>query len=395
MKITDRIASVSASATLAVTNRAKEMKAKGIDVVSFGAGEPDFDTPEFIKTVAKAGIDEGLTKYGPAAGIPELRETLANKLNTENGLNVAADQITITAGGKHALYNASQVLLQQGDKMLIPSPYWVSYPEFAKLAGAEPVIIPTGPDAGFKVTPAQVLEYAKLDGAKVLVLNSPSNPTGVAYTPEELEALADAVLQTDLIVYSDEIYERLIYGDTKFVSFASLRPELADRVMTFNGLSKTYSMTGWRLGWVAGPKDVIGAMVRLMSHQVSNIPVFFQKAAAAAYTDPKGEVEAMRVEFEKRGRHMAQRLNAIEGVTCFQPDGAFYCFPDVSAHFGRELGGVKVAGSMDFATVSLESVNVALVPGVAFGEDRCVRLSFATSMDQINAGIDRIEKLLA
>ncbi len=394
MKLTDRISSVPPSATLAVSSRAKELKAEGVDVVSFGAGEPDFDTPTFIKDAAKAALDEGLTKYGPAAGIPELRAVLAEKLTRENGVPTTPEQVTITAGGKLALFNAAQVLLQAGDKMLIPAPYWVSYPEFAKLAGAEPVFIPTGPEANFKITPEQVTEFAATPGAKVLVLNSPSNPTGVAYTPEELAALAEAVCRTDLIVFSDEIYEKLIYGDTRFVSFASLSKELLARTVTFNGLSKTYAMTGWRMGWAAGPTDVIAAMSRLMSHQVSNVPVFLQVAAVKAYTEPQDEVEAMRVEFEKRGRHMWERLNAIDGVTCRRADGAFYCFPDVSTHYGRELAGVTVNGSMDLAKAALEGVNVALVPGVAFGEDRCVRLSFATSIEQIDKGLDRIEKLL-
>jgi aspartate aminotransferase len=394
MQLSDRINSVQPSATLAVTNRAKEMKAQGVDIVSFGAGEPDFDTPKFIKEAAKEALDAGFTKYGPANGIPELRETLAKKLTQENGLHVTHDQITITAGGKHALFNASQVLLNPGDKMLIPAPHWVSYPAFALLAGAEPVVIPTSPESNFKITPEQVLEYAKADRAKVLVLNSPSNPTGVAYTPAELSAIAEAVLKTDLIVFSDEIYEKLIYGDTEFVSFGSLDPEVEKRTVTFNGLSKTYAMTGWRLGWTAGPADIIKGMNKLMSQQVSNVPIFLQKAAIKAYTEPQTEVQAMRDQFEKRGRHMAERLNAIDGVKCLQPQGAFYCFPDISAHYGKTLGGKKVEGSLDFAGAALESANVAVVPGVAFGEDRCIRLSFATSMDQIDAGIDRLENLL-
>ena len=353
MNLTQRISAVAPSATLAVTNRAKEMKAQGVDVVSFGAGEPDFDTPKFIKEAAKAALDAGFTKYGPDAGIPELRKVIAEKLTRENGLRVSDAQVTITAGGKHALYNAAQVVLQKGDKMLIPAPYWVSYPEFARLAEAEPVYIPTTPESGFKITPAQVLEYAKLPGAKVLVVNSPSNPTGVTYSPEELKAIGQAVLKTNLTVFSDEIYEKLIYGSTKFVSFASFSPELEARTVTFNGLSKTYAMTGWRLGWATGPKDVISGMNRLMSHQVSNIPIFLQKAAVTAYTEPQTEVEVMRVEFEKRGRHMHRRLAAMKGVRCVEPTGAFYCFPDVSAalraevgrHRGQELHGLGQGGA--------------------------------------------------
>ncbi len=395
MKLSDRIQRVPPSATLAVTNRAKEMKAQGIDVVSFGAGEPDFDTPEFLKQAAKAALDNpALTKYGPSNGMPALREVLANKLRQENGLDLSADQVTITAGGKHALYNCAQVMLQEGDKLLIPTPYWVSYPAFAQLAGAEPVYIPTSPESQFKITPEQVLEYGKQPGAKVLVLNSPSNPTGVAYTPGELRALAEAVLKTELVVWSDEIYEKLIYGDTEFISFGSISPEILARTVTFNGLSKTYAMTGWRLGWTAGPTDVIKAMNNLMSQQVSNVPMFLQQAAIQAYTQPQDEVEAMRQAFEKRGTHMCQRLNAIPGVTCVKPDGAFYCFPDISAHYGKTMGGMKINGSMDFATAALESAQIAVVPGDSFGEDRCIRLSFATSMEQIDKGLDRLEAML-
>ena len=393
MKLSSRIAVIPPSATLAISARAKELQAQGIDVVSFGAGEPDFDTPQFIKDACIAALQAGDTKYN-ARSAAALAKAIAAKLARENNIQVAPDQVIVTFGGKHALYAACQVLIDPGDKVLIPAPYWVSYPEFAKLAEAEPVFIPTGPKAHFKITPEQVLQYAKLPGAKVLVLNSPSNPTGVSYTPTELKALAEAVLKTNLIVFSDEIYEKLIYGDTEFVSFGSLSPELEARTITFNGLSKTYAMTGWRLGWAAGPKDVIQAMNRLMSHQVSNIPIFLQKAAVKAYTEPQTEVQAMREQFEKRGVHMHQRLCAMKGVTCVKPDGAFYCFPDVSAHYGRTLGGMEVKGSMDFAKAALEAVKVALIPGDAFGEDACVRLSFATSMEQIDKGLDRLADLL-
>ncbi len=393
MKLSQRISAVGASATIAVTGRAKEMKAQGIDVVSFGAGEPDFDTPEFIKQAAKEALDAGDTKYVPKqAGA--LREAISAKLKAENGLDYAPDRVIVTFGGKHALYDACQVLVDPGDKVLIPAPYWVSYPEMVKLAGGEPVALHAGPDAGFKITPQQVLDAA--DGAKALILNSPSNPTGICYTPAELKAIADAVLQTDLIVLTDEIYEKLIYGDTKFVSFATLDDRLPARTVTFNGLAKTFAMTGWRLGWAAGPADVIDGIQRLMSHETTNPVSFAQAGALAAYTSPEAPaaVEAMREQFEKRGRHMHERLNAIDGVSCTPPAGAFYCFPDVSAHYGRTLGGMEATDSMSFAKAALESAKVALVPGSPFGEDRCVRLSFATSMEQIDEGLDRLEALL-
>jgi len=393
MELSDRINQVAVSATLAVSARAKELKAAGTDVVSFGAGEPDFDTPAFIKEAAKAALDAGDTKYLPAKGAA-LKQAIADKLQRENGLTYTPEQVQVTFGGKQALYNAFQVLLNPGDKVLIPTPYWVSYPEQVKLAGGACVFLKAGPEAAFKITPRQVLDNAA--GAKVLVINSPSNPTGVSYTPAELAAIAEAVLQTDLIVFSDEIYEKLLYGDAKFVSFASLDKRLMERTLTFNGLAKTFAMTGWRLGWLAGPAGVIKAVAKLMSQETSNPVGFAQAGAYAAYTDPRAPaaIEAMRREFEKRGRHMHERLNAIEGVRCVQPTGAFYCFPDVSAHYGRTLRGVEVGGSLQFATACLEGAGVALVPGVAFGEDRCVRLSFATSLEQIDKGLDRLEELL-
>lgn len=393
MKLSRRISQIAPSATIAITARAKQMTDQGIDVVSFGAGEPDFDTPQFIKDAAIKALLDGDTKYTPR-NAASLQKAIAEKLARENNLIVQPDQVVVTFGGKNALYNAFQVLVDPGDKVLIPAPYWVSYPDMVSLAGGESIIIPTGCEQNFKITPQQILDAAK--GAKILVLNSPSNPTGVSYTPEELKAIADAVLKTDLIVFSDEIYEKLIYGDTKFVSFATLDARLPERTLTFNGLAKTFSMTGWRLGWVTGPKDVIGAIRNLMSHATTNTVSFAQAGALAAYVSPEANstIEAMRKEFELRGQHMARRLNAIQGVHCVEPTGAFYCFPDVSAHFGRTFGNIQIKGSADFAKVALEQFNVALVPGVEFGDDRCIRLSFATSMEQINKGIDRLEKML-
>ena len=396
MKLSQRISTVTPSATIAITTKAKQMQADGIDVVSFGAGEPDFDTPQFIKDAAKAALDEGDTKYNPRQGAA-VQRAIAEKLRRENNLSFEADQIIVTFGGKHAIYDLCQVLVDPGDRVLIPAPCWVSYPEMVRLAGGEPVLLPSTVGE-FKVTPQQILDAAP--GAKVLILNSPSNPTGVTYTPQELAAIARAVARTDLIVLSDEIYEKLVYGDMEFASFLNVAPagsDLAQRTVLINGLSKTYSMTGWRLGWAAGPTDVISAMARLMSHETTNPVSFAQAAALAAYTDPAAPetVEAMRIEFEKRGRHMADRLNAIEGVTCAEPTGAFYCFPDVSSHYGRTFGAVDVTDSLSFARAALDEARVALVPGAPFGEDRCVRLSFATSMAQIDEGLDRLEKLLA
>ncbi|MCJ7544754.1 MAG: pyridoxal phosphate-dependent aminotransferase [Phycisphaerae bacterium] len=393
MKLSRRITSVPASATLAIASRSKEMQAAGIDVVDFGVGEPDFDTPEFIKAAAKAALDAGDTKYTARAKAKLLR-AIVDKLARENGISVQPSQVLVTFGGKHALYAAFQALLDEGDKVLIPAPYWVSYPEQVKLAGGEPVFLPSPADRGFKISPKQVLAAAK--GAKVLLINSPCNPTGVTYSPSELAAIAEAVLKTDLIVFSDEVYEKLVYGDTRFVSFATLDKRLPERTVTFNGLSKTFAMTGWRLGWAAGPKDLIAAMGNLMSHETSDTVSFAQAAALEAYTSPEAAetIEAMRCEFEVRGRHMAQRLNAIPGVHCVQPTGAFYCFPEVSGTYGRTLGSVKLNNSMSFAQAALELARVALVPGDAFGDDRCVRLSFATGIEQIDKGLDRLQEML-
>ncbi len=393
MKLSQRISAIGASPTIAITSRAAQMKADGVDVVSFGAGEPDFDTPDFIKNAAIEALQAGDTKYTPRCA-KKLQAVIAEKLTHENKVPAESQNVAVTFGGKHALACACEVLLDPGDKVLIPAPYWVSYPEMAKIAGAQPVILETTPESDFKITPQQILDNAS--GAKVLILNSPSNPTGVSYTPQELQELAEAVLQTDLLVFSDEIYEKLIYGDMQFVSFASLNPALPERTLTFNGLSKTYAMTGWRLGWVAGPADAIKAINNLMSHQTTKPVSFAQAGALAAYTDPKAPeaVEEMRKAFQQRAAHMAKRLNELPGVSCLQPTGAFYCFPDVSQTYSRTVGDIKITDSMSFAQAALESYNVALVPGVAFGQDRCVRLSFATSMEQIDKGIDRLAQML-
>jgi len=397
MKLSERIESVPASETIAITARAKKMSAEGIDVVSFAAGEPDFDTPQFIKDAAAAAMQAGDTKYTPRCG-RQLIEAIVSKLACENDVHVKPSQVVVTFGAKHAVYAACQVLLDPGDKVLIPSPYWVSYPQMVKLAGAQPVVIPARPEDGFKIKPHQIIESA--DGAKLIILGSPCNPTGATYTPQELLELARAIMQTDMMVISDEIYEKLIYFGAPFVSLASLEsqvPGIAARTITVNGVSKTFAMTGWRIGWAAGPEQVISAIGRLKSHETTNPVSFAQAAALAAYTDPQSPevVEQMRLQFEKRARHMTERLNAIKGVRCVEPTGAFYCFPDVSEHFGRTFGARKITDSVQLAQVALEQAKVAVVPGAPFGEDRCIRLSFAASLEQIDKGLDRLEALLA
>jgi aspartate aminotransferase len=395
MKVSKRAQAVPPSATLAVSSRAKELKAQGQDVVAFGAGEPDFDTPDYIKDAAIEALKAGRTKYTAAAGIIELRTVIAQKLQKENGLKYAPEQVVVNIGGKHSVYESMQAVLDPGDEVILGTPYWVTYTETIKLAGAKPKIIQTDKANSYKITPDQLRE-AISEKTAMVVVNSPNNPGGFTYTPAELAEIAKVLEGTNVIVLSDEIYEKLIYGDTKFVSFASLSQDAYDRTITLNGLSKTFAMTGWRLGYAAGPLEVIKAMGRLQSHMTSNPITFAQYAAITALNAPHANdcVEMMRAEFEKRGKYMAQRLNSVKGIECCEPTGAFYCFPDVSGHYGRTIGGARINGSMDFAKVLLEQSNVALVPGLPFGCDNNVRLSFACSLEQITEGLDRLEKWL-
>ncbi len=394
MKVSKRAQEVPPSATIAVTARAQELKAQGVDVVGFGAGAPDFDTPEYIKDAAIAALKAGQTKYTPAAGIPKLRAVIAEKLKRDNGLDYAPEQVIVNIGGKHSVYEAMQAVLDPGDEVIMQTPYWVTYPETIKLAGAKARIIETDAGTGYKITPAQ-LKKAITKKTAMLLINSPNNPGGFTYTPDELAALARVLEGTDVMVMSDEIYEKLIYGDTKFVSFAAVSEDAYNRTLTLNGFSKTFSMTGWRLGYTAGPLDVIKAMARLQDHMTSNPVTFAQYAAIAAYGPEANEaIETMRVEFEKRGKYMVERLNAMEGVECTESTGAFYSFPDVSAHYGRDIGGAKISGSMDFAKALLDQASVALVPGLPFGCDKNVRLSFACSLEQIEKGLDRLDEWL-
>jgi len=394
MKISKRAQNVPASATIAVTSRAQELKAQGVDVVGFGAGAPDFDTPDYIKDAAIEALKAGKTKYTAASGIIELRTAIAEKLQKENGLSYTPEQVVVNIGGKHSVYEAMQAVLDPGDEVILPTPYWVTYPETIKLAGATSKIVQTDKSNGYKITPDQLKE-ALTDKSAMLLINSPNNPGGFTYTPAELKSLAEVLEGTDVYVLSDEIYEKLIYGDTEFVSFASLSKDAFSRTITLNGFSKAFSMTGWRLGYAAGPPDVIKAMGRLQSHMTSNPTTFAQYAAVEALGAPAGEaIEAMRVEFERRGQYMTERLNGIEGVQCTASTGAFYCFPDVSSHYGRNINGAQIGGSMDFAKALLEQANVALVPGLPFGCDKNVRLSFACSLEQITKGLDRLQEWL-
>ncbi|MBN2582994.1 MAG: pyridoxal phosphate-dependent aminotransferase [Planctomycetes bacterium] len=395
MRISKRTAGLTASITLAVSAKAKAMKAAGIDVVGFGAGEPDFDTPENIKVAAVKAINGGFTKYTPATGMPELKAAVAEKLKKENGLTYDPAQVVITCGGKHALFGAMMALLDPGDEVVIPTPYWVSYPDMAMVCEAKSVFVEGREDNGFKVTPKD-LKAALTPRTKIVVLNSPSNPTGAAYTVAELEALADVIVKHPrAVVFSDEIYERLLYDGAEFKSFASLRPELMDRTLTFNAVSKTYSMTGWRIGYVAGPADIMKAIGNLQSHSTSNPSSMCQKAALEAIIGDQSSVETMRVEFDKRRLRMVEMLNAMPGVSCMKPAGAFYCFPNVAGAISKvcpeATGDTRSAA---FCDKVLEDIHVAIVPGCGFGNDDCVRLSFATSMANIEKGLSRLAEYL-
>ena len=349
MKVSKRAQDVPTSATIAVTARAMQLKAQGVDVIGFGAGAPDFDTPDYIKDAAIEALKAGKTKYTPAGGIIELRQAIADKLKKENGLDYTPEQIIVNIGGKHSVYESMQAVLDPGDEVILPAPYWVTYPETIKLAGAMSKIIQTDKANNYKITP-QRLKDAITDKTALLLINSPNNPGGFTYTPEELKDIAKVLEGTRVMVISDEIYEKLIYGDTKFVSFASLSEDAYNRTLTLNGFSKAFSMTGWRLAYTAGPVDVIKAMGRLQSHMTQNTVTFGQYAAIAALGEQAaGAIEKMRLEFERRGKYMAEQLNSIEGIECTEATGAFYCFPDVSSHYGRNINGTKINGSMDFA----------------------------------------------
>ena len=394
MRLSRRAAGIAESQTLAVTAKAKKMKAEGVDVISFGAGEPDFDTPGFIGDAAKAAIDAGQTRYTPASGAADLKAAVREKLIRDNNLTYEPGQILITCGGKHALYEAFQVLVDEGDEVIIPAPYWVSYPEQAKLAGGVSVIVETDAAAGFKMTPAQ-LDAAITNKTRVVILNSPSNPTGMAYTIDELKAFAELLAAKDVLVFSDEIYEFLMYDGAKTASMAGLAEGLMDKTFTFNAVSKTFAMTGWRIGYVAGPAEAIKAMGKLQSQSTSNPTSIAQAAAVVALrADPAAVVAPMREAFEKRRDLIVQMLNDIDGVSCPKPQGAFYVFPDVSSHFGRRIGDVTVDGSLAFAQAALATVHVAVVPGVAFGADKHVRLSFACSEKDIAEGVGRLKRML-
>jgi aspartate aminotransferase len=381
MELANRITTVTPSMTLAISAKAKAMKSEGIDVCSFSAGEPDFDTPIHIKEAAKKALDDGKTRYGPAAGEPALRAAIAQKLQQDNGLNYQAQNIIVTNGGKHSLYGLMMVAINPGDEVIIPAPYWVSYPEMVKLAGGHPVIVPTAFETGYKITPSQ-LEAAITPKTKLFVLNSPSNPTGTVYTPNEIRALADVIVRANIHVVSDEIYEKILYGNAQHLSIGSVNPEIFERTIISNGFAKAYAMTGWRIGYLAGPEPLIAAMNTLQSQSTSNVCTFAQYGAIAALNHSQDCVEKMRLAFAERRSYILERLSTIPGVSTVEPEGAFYIFVNI-----QKLG----ISSIDFCNALLDEKYVATIPGIAFGKENNIRISYANDLRTIHEGMERLE----
>jgi len=391
--ISKMAAAVQPSATLAAGAKARQLKAEGKSIYDFSLGEPDFPTPAHICQAAYQAMLAGHTHYTPAAGIPELRKAIAAFYKKTYGLEVSPEQVIVSNGAKHSLHNALAATVGPGDEVIIPTPYWVSYSDLVQMTGASYVLVPTTEPNGFKMTPAQ-LKSAITPRSRLVMLNSPSNPAGIVYTRPELEALADVVLQSDIGVISDEIYEKLVFGNAKATCFATLRPKLPERTITISGVSKSYAMTGWRMGWSVGPLHVIKAMGNVQSQETSNPSSISQYATLAALEGDQHCVEEMRQEFAARRDLVCKRLNELPGIKCPTPNGAFYVFFNVSAHFGRTFGTKKVTDSTSFCAAALENAHVNLVQGSAFGCEGYVRLSFATSREQINAGVDRLAAFL-
>jgi len=389
--LSDRAKKIKPSPTLSIDAKAKAMKAAGIDIVGFGVGEPDFDTPDNIKEAAIKAIKDGFTKYTPVGGIDPLKDAIIDKLKRDNNLDYARDEIIVSCGAKHSLYNIAQALFNPGDEVLIPSPYWVSYPDQAILNDAIPVFVKTLESDSFMVKP-EVIESHISKKTKALILNSPSNPTGLTYDKKTLEKIAEVVLKNKIYVISDEIYEKITYDGVTHVSIASFDKEIKSRTIVVNGVSKSHAMTGWRIGYAAGPKEIIKAMTNIQSQSTSNPTSIAQKAAVEALTGPQDFIALMITEFDKRRRFLINELNSIPGMSCITPTGAFYAFPNTSRLYGKSVGNRKISSSADLALYLLEEAKVALVHGEAFGDDNYIRLSYATSLDEIKKGVDRIRE---
>lgn len=389
VKLSSRLNGLEESVTLAITAKAKALKAQGKDIIGFGAGEPDFDTPENIKEAAIKAIKGGQTKYTAVGGINELKDAIIGKFKKDNCLDYKRDEILVSCGGKHSIFNLFQAILDFGDEVIIPAPFWVSYPVMVSLGGGSPKIVHTTEKSGFKM-PVEQFKDNITPQTKAVVINSPSNPTGAAYTQKELEALAKVALENNILMISDDIYEKLAYDNFKVVSIASISDEVKKSTIVLNGVSKTYSMTGWRIGYAAGPKEIIQAMTNIQSQSTSNPASISQWAAVEAISGPQDALAVMLKEFEKRRNAMVDGLNAIKGISCIKPQGAFYVFANASGLYNKKGNGKTIKGSADLATWLLDSAGIAVVPGEPFGDDNYIRLSYATSLDNILKGIKRI-----
>jgi aspartate aminotransferase len=387
--ISERGANIKDSITMATSALANAMKKEGKDVLSFSAGEPDFDTPDSIKNAGIRAIQNGKTKYTPASGIIELKQAICEKLKRDQGLDYGVENIVVSCGAKHSIFNTLMALLNEGDEVIIPAPFWVSYPDQVEIAGGKPVVVDTTEQNNFKVTP-ESLKSAITPRSKCLILNSPSNPTGSVYTKEELEALVPVILDNNLIVISDEIYEKLIYDGESHISILSLSEKIKNQAIIVNGVSKAYSMTGWRIGYVAAPAQIAKVIGKLQSQSTSNPSSPSQWASVEAVTNGDKEIPPMKTEFDARRRVMVEELNKIDGITCLTPKGAFYAFPNISGCFGKSAKSGTINSSIDFCNALLKEALVACVPGAGFGADNNVRLSYATSLDDIEKGIKRI-----
>ena len=393
MRISQRCQRVTGSLTLAIDAKAKEMKQKGIDVVGFGAGEPDFDTPEHIRKAAKDALDLGKTRYTPAAGMPELRQAICDKLKRDNGLDYVPQQIVVSTGAKHSLFNSFQALLEEGDEVIVPGPYWVSYPEIVRMAGGVPVIVEGREENNFKPT-IDDFRAAVTDKTRAVVINSPNNPNGFVFTREELQAIGDLAIEKDLSIVSDEIYEFLVYDGAEHISIASLSPEIKERTIVINGMSKAYAMTGWRIGYTASPLNAAKAMTNFQSHSTSCPNSIAQYAALTALSGPDDQLKSMVAEFDRRRRRIVELINEIPGLSCKPPKGAFYVMMNISGVFGKRYNGAPIVDSMSFTQLLLDNSHVAVVPGAGFGADAYVRLSYATSMENIEKGLARIKEFV-
>ncbi|WP_330577791.1 pyridoxal phosphate-dependent aminotransferase [Alkaliphilus serpentinus] len=393
IKLSEKNLKIEASVTLAIDAKAKKMQAEGINVISFGVGEPDFNTPENINNAAKEGLDKGITRYTAASGLPKLREAICHKLLKDNGLEYSPENIIVTNGAKHALYNALQAICNPGDEIIIPVPYWVSYGELVKMADATPVFVDCSEENEFKVTKEDLMA-AITPKTKGIMMNSPSNPTGALYNRSELEEIAKIAVENNLVIISDEIYEKLVYDGAEHISIASINDDIKDLTIVVNGMSKAYAMTGWRIGYTASNKEIAKVMGNIQSHATSHPNTIAQYASIEGILGDQSSVIKMRKAFDERRRYMVERINRIEGLSCLTPKGAFYIMMNISKIFGSEIKGKRINTSMDFAEVCLDKGLVAVVPGIAFGAEGFVRLSYANSMENIKMGLDRIEELV-